>query len=289
MAYSQEISRQNRAYFVFLIDQSTSMEEPIGGEETMKKDAVARAVNTWLQNMVIRATGGEGVKDWMDISVIGYRSDNEANPIISVPLSGTLTGREVVSITEIAENPTRMETLVEFYMDDETGEMLESNVESPVWVEPVAEGATPMCSALVKVYELIDEWIQKPENANSFPPMILHFTDGESTEGDPIPYADPIKEDLETTDGKVLLFNCHTSMVTNDPVLFPSSGELLPEELARTLYQMSSELPDKIIQEAAADGYDVQAGARGFAFNADTVTLVGFLDMGTRGAAGGLR
>jgi hypothetical protein len=276
----------NRGYFVFLIDQSRSMEEPIGGEETMKKDAVARAVNTWLNNLIVRATGGDRVKDWMDISVIGYRSDKEGKPIISVPLSGALAGREVVSIREIAENPTRMETLVEFYMDEDAGEMLEVEVQSPVWVEPVAEGGSPMCSALVKVYELVNDWIQRPENTNSFTPWILHFTDGESTEGDPIPYADPIKEDLETTDGKVLLFNCHTSMVTNDPVLFPSSGELLPEGLARTLYQMSSELPGWLVEGLAAEGYDVQAGARGFAFCAYTVGLLSILPMGSRMAWG---
>ena len=44
-----------------------------------------------------------------------------------------------------------------------------------------------------------------------------------------------------------------------------------------------------MIQEAAAEGYDIQAGARGFAFDADTVTLLGFLDMGTRGGHAGLR
>jgi uncharacterized protein YegL len=284
MSYQQEISREHKAYFIFLLDQSTSMEEPIGGSEQRKMDVVARAVNSWLQEMVIKATKDEGVLDYMDISVIGYRSDGEANPIISVPLTGALADREVISICDIEAHPAEMAEMVEFYIDEETGEQIENTVHVPVWVEAVANGATPMCSALLKAYELVDAWISKPENANSFPPMVIHFTDGESTEGDPVAYADPLKEDLATSDGNVLLFNCHTSMVISDPILFPSSDELLPEDLARTLFKMSSILPGSIIQQAAAEGHDVQDQARGFAFNADTVTLINFLDMGTRGA-----
>ena len=50
----------------------------------------------------------------------------------------------------------------------------------------------------------------------------------------------------------------------------------------RELYQMSSALPKPILGQAHAKGYSVEEGARGYAFNADLVTLIDFLDIGTR-------
>ena len=83
MAYSQEISRHNKACFLFLLDQSYSMEEPLGASQNRKCDELASALNGWLQNMAIRASGDSGIKDWMDIGVLvtgrtrwGIRSSN---------------------------------------------------------------------------------------------------------------------------------------------------------------------------------------------------------------------
>ncbi len=281
MPYSQEISRQNKALFVFLLDQSYSMEDPIGNSQNRKKDELVTAINGWLQNMTIRATGGEGIRDYVDIGVIGYRTDADANPIIESPLGGALVGRELVSIVEIGNNPARMEQKVKQFYDEDAGELVETPVEMPVWVEPKAEGGTPMCNALYRAYELVDKWIQ--EHPRSFPPVVIHISDGESQDGDPLPYADPLKG-LATEDGNVLLFNCHLSETPGDPFLFPASGEILPNELARVLFKMSSELPEKMFQAAIAEGFELQAGARGMAFNADMVSLIKFLDMGTRAA-----
>ncbi len=86
--YSQEISRQNKACFLFLLDQSFSMEEPLGNSPNRKCDELAAAINGWLQNMAIRASGDEGIKDWMDIGVFGYRTDRNASPIIESALLG---------------------------------------------------------------------------------------------------------------------------------------------------------------------------------------------------------
>ncbi len=278
-AYVQEISRQHKAYFLFLLDQSFSMEEPIGGSTERKMDASVTAINGWLQNMTIRATGSEGVKDWMDISVVGYRTDMDANPIIESPLVGALQGNMLASITEIAENPARIEKRTQQFYDDDTGELMETEVEVPIWIDPAAEGGTPMCSALYKAYELTKAWID--EHPKSFPPVVIHITDGESQEGDPLPYADPLKE-LETEDGQVLLFNCHLSMTKADKFLFPANDELLPDDFARLLFEMSSELPETLCSRAIAEGFEIESGARGMAFNADMVSLIRFLDMGTK-------
>ena len=45
--------------------------------------------------------------------------------------------------------------------------LMETEVEVPVRVDPVAEGGTPMCSALYKAYELAKAWID--EHPKCFP------------------------------------------------------------------------------------------------------------------------
>jgi len=49
---------------------------------------------------------------------------------------------------------------------------------------------------------------------------------------------------------------------------------------------MSSPLPPQMREAARTDGFAVTEGAHGFAFNADLVSVIRFLDIGTRVAAG---
>ena len=91
------------------LDQSYSMVEPLGGSANRKCDELAHAVNAWLYNMSIRASGDEGIRDWMDVGVIGYRTDQQANPIIGPSLVGPLAGSELVSVTDMGNNPARIE------------------------------------------------------------------------------------------------------------------------------------------------------------------------------------
>jgi hypothetical protein len=282
-SYSQEINRQNKGCFLFLLDQSFSMEEPLGDSSRRKCDELVTAINGWLQNMAIRATGDAGIKDWMDVGVIGYRTDASAQPIIESALQGPLAGRTLVSITEIGAHPARIETRVQSFPDEETGEMVEVPCESPVWVDPKAEGGTPMCHMLYQAHQILTDWIGK--HPRSFPPVVVHITDGESQDGDPVPYADAVRS-LSTADGQVLLFNCHLSMTKANPFMFPSAEEGLPDELAKVLFRLSSVLPEPFMKHAAEELFPLQPGARGMAFNADMVCLIQFLNMGTKAAPG---
>lgn len=280
MAYEREISRQHKALFVFLLDQSFSMEEPLGNSQNRKMDELATAINSLLQNLVIQCTRSEGVRHYLDIGVIGYRTNDDAEPIIQSPLNEQLCDRDVVSIEDIATY-SEIETRQQEYYDDEIGDMQSTEVEFPVWVKPYAGGGTPMCWALHRAYEVVDDWVQQPDNKDSFPPIVIHITDGESTDGDPVPYAEALTE-LETTDGNVLLFNCHLSMTKADSFLFPDSSELLPDDYARTLYNMSSVFPEKLYNMLQAEGYEKSSAVRGMVFNAGMVELIRFLDFGTR-------
>src|SRR5687768_30278 len=118
MPYTQEISRERKACFVFLLDQSFSMEEPLGNSPKRKCDELVTAINAWLQNMTIRASGDAGIKDWMDISVLGYRTDQDANPIIESALQGALAGKELASIADIGNNPARIDQVMSLLPDE---------------------------------------------------------------------------------------------------------------------------------------------------------------------------
>ncbi len=263
------------------------MEEPLGNASRQKCQELATVINAWLHNMAIRATGDKGIKDWLDVGVIGYRTDDKGEPIVGTALQGALAdpaqnpAYPLVSIATIGANPLRLEQFMQKIPDEETGDILEVPAEMPVWVDPVAAGGTPMCRALYDAYQILDKWTT--EHKGSFPPIVINISDGESQDGDPIPYSESLR-DLATDDGGVLLFNCHLSMTAADPFLFPASGEILPDELARVLFQMSSPLPEPMFRQAVAEGFELQPKARGMAFNADMVALLKFIDMGTRPA-----
>ena len=73
MPYEAEISRANPTCFVFLVDQSGSMDDPFGGDAAIKKaDGVAAAINKLLYNLVLRNTKGETVLDRFHVAVLGY-------------------------------------------------------------------------------------------------------------------------------------------------------------------------------------------------------------------------
>jgi hypothetical protein len=281
LPYQREISRDNKGCILFLLDQSYSMVEPLGGSPRRKCDELAKAVNAWLYNMSIRSSGDEGIRDYMDVGVIGYRTDQQVNPIIQPTLVGPLAGQQLVSIRDVGNHPSRIETAMQQLRDEDTGEIIEFPSESPIWVEPVAEGSTPMCHVLYHAYQLLAQWIQ--QHPNSFPPIVVHISDGESQDGDPIAYAEAIRG-LGTNDGNVLLFNCHLSMTPSQQILFPSTPDGLPDQLAHVLFHMSSILPEVFYRNALTEGLQLSPGARGMAFNADLVVLVKFLDMGTRAA-----
>jgi hypothetical protein len=90
--YVAEISRTNPSCFIFLVDQSASMVDPIGGEVKMSKaDVVADALNRLLTELAIRCAKEEGVRDYFHVAVLGYggRSAQSA-------FGGALQGRGLV-------------------------------------------------------------------------------------------------------------------------------------------------------------------------------------------------
>jgi hypothetical protein len=274
MPYSAEISRANPSCFIFLIDQSGSMVEPIAGSENKRKcDSVADAINRLLHNLIIKCARGEGVRDFYEVCVIGYGAT------VAPAFSGPLAGRDLVKLSEVARYPARVEERIK-KTDDGMGGIVEQKVKFPIWFEPVAKGITPMGGALDMAFKLLAEWVQK--HPQSYPPIVINISDGEATDSGPVPQAEALTS-LATEDGNVLLLNCHISAKATQPIVFPDTDADLPDEFAKILFSISSILPPSMRELARAEGFNLGPEARGFAFNADLVELIRFLDIGTRG------
>jgi hypothetical protein len=269
--YDAEISRAQRGCLLFLVDHSGSMEEPIAsdfGSGQKKKDAVADAINRILQLLITRCTRGVEVWNYFDIGLWTYGGNNEVRTVFNL-----------VPISQVAGSPKRVEDRVQV-VPDRTGGTYEQKIKFPVWLEPMAQGQTPMKPAFEACGAALRNWI--PLHRTSFPPVIIHLTDGSFTGEDP---AQTVREvmALSTTDGNVMIFNCHISKDKRPELLFPGGSTAAGlQGLQRFLYDISSVLPDPMRTTAKDEGYNIEAGARGYVYNSKDTTMIRFLNIGTR-------
>ena len=273
MSYTAEISRTHPSCFVFLIDQSGSMQEGWAGEAGKNKaEGLSTIINRLLQNLVLKCAKSEGVRDYYDVGVIGYGAT------VGPAFSGALAGKELVPVGEIANQPARIEERSK-KVDDGAGGILDQNIKFPIWFDAVANGGTPMCQAMARAQSILSRWVT--EQPTSFPPIVINITDGQATDGDPAAAANALK-DLKTEDGQTLLFNIHVSSTPSSPIEFPGNESGLPDDYAKLLFRMSSPLPDYMKVIASEEGFPMGDSPRGFVFNGDMVSVIRFLDIGTR-------
>ena len=269
-----EISQKNPTCLLFLVDQSGSMRLPFGRERTIRKaEGVADAINRLLYEFVLRCTKGEEILDRFFIGVLGYGKQ------VGSALGGELAGQGLVPISAIGKKPLRLDTRTK-KIPDGAGGVVEIQTRFPIWLEPIGDSPqTPMCAAFRETYKTLEDFVRNCPQAH--PPIVINITDGAATDGDPEPLAQAVRE-LATEAGHVLLFNVHISNQDLPPIELPVSEQGLPDQYARLLFRMSSPLPENMIAEARALEQRVAEGARGFVFNGSLVSVVQFLDIGTR-------
>ena len=275
--YTAEISRHNPSCFLFMIDQSTSMEDEVsaGDGKQAKATGVADTMNRWLQELSIKCAKSDGIRDYYHVGVLGY--GKRVGPCVN----GSGPGKEMVPVSEIAENPTRLEERTK-KIPDGAGGLLDQTIRFPVWFDPVAEGGTPMCRAAGEAERILTEWLAV--HPGCFPPIVIHITDGEATDGDPRERLQALTN-LSSSDGNVLLFNIHLSDNPNaSSVTFPESADVLSDEYSKMLFETSSPLTPTMRALAKEHGFNPSESARSFVLNADIVLLVQAIDIGTRPA-----
>src|SRR6516162_9523332 len=272
MPYGAEISRSNPSCFLFLIDRSGSMKDPFTGGANLrsKAEGLADAINRLLQNLVLKCTKSEGIRDYYHVGVIGYASN-----LVGPAFAGALAGKELVSISEIGNNPVRLEER-EKSVDDGAGGIIKQKVKFPIWFDAVSLGGTPMFEAFQRANTVLVKWLM--QHPDCFPPIVINISDGASTDGDPYQPAQDLMT-LSSSDGPVLLFNLHLSSSLQAPIEFPDNESNLPDEHSKMLFNMSSPLPEYMQSALTEEGYKVSPLTRGFVFNADLVSVIRFLDI----------
>jgi hypothetical protein len=277
MAYQAEISRKNPGCFLFLIDQSESMEDPFGGAEAGRRKAeeLATILNKLIHNLCIRCAKSDSIYDYFHAGVLGYSEEN-----CKPALGGELSGRSLVPVSELASKPLRIEERIK-KSDDGAGGVMEQAVKFPVWFDPYWKGATPMCAALHEATRIVDTWCQ--EHPKGFPPIVINITDGEATDGDLVAAARKLTA-VRCDDGSVLLFNIHLSSTAGPSIELPTDATKLPDQHAKQLFEASSPLTPFMVDRAKELGMPAEEASRGFIFNAQPLHVIHFLDIGTRPA-----
>lgn len=274
MVYTANISRVNPTCFLFIIDQSGSMDEKMDSGKS-KAEFVADVLNKTLYQLIIRSTRADGVRNYFEVGVIGYAGNGAG-----CGFCGKLSSAIVHPLSEVEANVLCIEERKK-KVSDGAGGLIEQSVKFPIWFKPTNDGGTPMCKAMYKAAEVLVEWCDG--HPNSYPPTIIHVTDGQSTDGDPSQIVESLKW-ISTQDGQCLLFNLHIHTDEGAAVLFPSSDSSLPDEHSKRLFRMSSSFPPHLVAAAVAKGHNISSNAKFFGYKANLEEIVDFFEIGTQAA-----
>jgi len=272
MPYQAEISRDTPTCFLFIIDQSGSMDEKNEAGRT-KAQFVSDVLNKTLYTLVTNCSKAEGIRNYFDIGILAYGGSD-----VKTGFGGKISSGIIHSIGAINDNPLRIEDRTK-KVDDGAGGIIEQKTKFPIWFDPTSSGGTPMRAALTRAMEVIAGWCDS--HRTSYPPTLLHVTDGQSTDGTPEDVANGLRQ-ISTDDGPLLLFNLHVTAGSGHEVVFPTSESGLNDEYSRMLFRMSSALPGHLAKFAGDKGYAITDGSRGFIFNGDPKCIVDFFEIGTR-------
>jgi hypothetical protein len=242
MAYEQKISTAKPGCIVYAMDDSGSMADPLLGTSDAKHLWVERLHGCMLKELLARSTDMKGdtpvIKPRYFLSHIIYGAEPQ------------VWGEEIMNIEETVKR----------FAQGNNSLGLGGHL-----------GGTDTVKAFRKSFEILGRVVKDERFKDSFPPMLLHLTDGESQTD-----AQAIAQDLmklSTTDGNVLVVNAYigtrTSLKYQGPEDFPGyldAAEAGPSEDNIRMFQMSSEMPECIQRNLIDDGIfpKMRAGARLF-------------------------
>jgi len=255
--YEAEINRSNPALLLFLFDCSYSMSERYGSSSMSKGEYLAKICNESIDQVILSCEKGDEIRAYFELGVLGYGEGSE----ILLPIQ---------TVIDLANNPISM-----------IKESLDGiDVEKPIWLkDPTKRVNTDMIAGFQKAKSVLNDWTAMHQG--SFPPILIHVSDGEWTSDNPVQTAQSIQTEVTTGDGGCIVMNIHISNEGGDALTFPAE-EPTGSQHQTALFQMSSELPDSFYQRALEMYSDIQVGARGYMFNAQPDDLTKFFDIGTR-------
>lgn len=279
-AYTARIDREHPSAFIFLVDQSVSMNRmtKFNGENVTMSEAVSRIVNAQINELVERCVRNNETRHYYDIAVIGYGKEAYS------AWNGALEGKDFVTPEEIRDNPYKKITVTEEVRTRKG--VTEKKVEKKQWMTARHDGSwTHMDKAFKKAIALLEDWMSTHHTNDCYPPTIINITDGEYNgvgHDEMLQLSNQVKS-MFTNDGNVLLFNIHIVPGDSDSIAFPySTSDLNGNEYGLRLYNMSSLLPlnynDMIHQMF---GYQTDERCRAMGVNTGMERLVKMMKIGT--------
>ena len=279
--YTAQITRNTPTAFIFLIDQSISMQKKtmLYGEEMTMAEAASRIVNNQISELVYRCIKLNDTRHYYDIAVVGYGEKAYSG------WEGELAGRGFVSPEELKNHPY---TKITTRKETRTRNGVKINeVEQIQWVSAHHDRPwTHYHDAFDYAKRLLEEWMKEHHEKDCYPPTVIHVTDGEfkhATRELVTQKANELKA-MFTNDGNVILFNIHfTAQNGCKSVVCPiNKNELSGNAYAEALFDMSSLLPERYNLDIARCLNDTRAGRHvAMGINADATTLIKLMDIGT--------
>ncbi len=280
-AYTARVDREHPTAFIFLVDQSFSMKRltTFNGEDMTLSEAVARIVNSQINELVERCVKNNETRHYFDIAVIGYGSEAYS------AWNGNLEGRDFVSPEEIRDNPFQKKMIKEEVRTRKG--LTVKEVERKQWMTARHDGNwTRMDKALRRAEGLLESWMKEHHDKDCYPPTIINITDGEYngvTDDEMLQFANQLKS-MFTNDGNVLFFNIHIVPGHSESVVFPATvGELNNNGYGEKLFNMSSLLPLNYNEQIRGIFGDRQTDIRyrAMGVNAGMERLVKMMKIGT--------
>ncbi|KAB7725992.1 hypothetical protein F5984_25380 [Rudanella paleaurantiibacter] len=265
--YTARVSRTTPTAFMFLLDQSGSMDKEVTvkGQTVSKATLLANSVNDLLNQLISECRREGEYRNYIDVCVIGYGADNDATA--KYAWQGNLEGQSMVTIQALKDNA------------------VERQGTKGKWISPKAGGLTPMRQALDLAHDTLVQWLASHAGKDIYPPVVINITDGVATDADAAGLIAAARKlrNLRTVDGNVLLYNVHLTAGHEEPFLFPCQKEELPEdEYAYLLFDMSSDLPALYNAPIAKiTNRDANPSYTAMALNANPIQLVQLLNIGT--------
>ena len=240
-AYTARVDREHPTAFIFLVDQSVSMRRltTFNGEDMTLSEAVARIVNSQINELVERCVKNNDTRHYFDIAMIGYGQEAYS------AWNGSLEGRDFVTPEDIRNNPFQKK-MVREEVRTRKGVTIKE-IEKKQWMTARHDGNwTHMDKALKRAEGLLVNWMHEHHDKDCYPPTIINITDGEYngvTDDEMLQLSNQLKS-MFTNDGNVLFFNIHIVPGHAEAVAFPATmAELNNNGYGEKLYNMSSLLP----------------------------------------------
>lgn len=285
-AYTARIDRAHPTAFIFLVDQSVSMRRftTFNGVDMTLSEAVARIVNTQINELVERCVKAGETRHYFDIAIIGYGKEAYSG------WNGALEGRDFVTPEEIRDNPFKQFQVKEMVRTRKG--LAEKVVDKKQWMTARHDGSwTHMHKAFLRAQSLLEDWMRNHQDKDCYPPTVINITDGwynDVTDEEMAQRANVLKS-MFTNDGNVLLFNIHVTPDNVEPITFPASIEEMNGNVDQEhLFNLSSLLPQNYneqIRQLFGDDIDADMRYRAMGVNTDMARLVKLMKIGTLSSA----